>query len=166
MAYALFISNEDLRKNSALSGNLDDDKMSQFIRIAMDIHVKNYTGTDLFDRLQAGLTADDLTANESNLLDNYIKPMAIHWGLVEVMGFVAYTIGNKGVYKRFAEESESVSKEEIDTIIQRHRNIAENYTERFIKYMQFNDALFPQYTSNTDDNINPDKEAYFSGWEL
>ena len=48
---ALFISRTDLVKNTILDGNIDTDKFTQFIKIAQDIHIQNYLGTKLYDRL-------------------------------------------------------------------------------------------------------------------
>ena len=48
MATALFISRTDLVKNSILDGNVDTDKFIQFIKIAQQIDIQNYLGTDLY----------------------------------------------------------------------------------------------------------------------
>lgn len=166
MAKALFISVKDLKRYSALSGNTDPDKLVQFASIAHDIHIETYLGTKLFDRLRAGIISDDLTATETALIDDYIKPMAIHWCLVEVMGFAAYTVTNKGVYKHFSENSETVTKEEVDWIVQKHRNLAESYTNRFQDYMCYNGSDFDEWDDNTEADIKPSNNSYFSGWVL
>ena len=44
---ALFITRTDLVRNSILDGNVDTDKFIHFIKIAQEIHVRNYLGTDL-----------------------------------------------------------------------------------------------------------------------
>ena len=59
-----------------------------------------------------------------------------------------------------------LKQEEVDYLIEKHRDIAEYYTRRFIDYMSFNQNLFPEYTSNTNDDIHPDKDALFNGWVL
>jgi hypothetical protein len=51
MAKALWIKREDLVRNTALGGNIDTDKFIQFISIAQDIHIQNYTGTKLYDKI-------------------------------------------------------------------------------------------------------------------
>jgi len=63
MATALFIKRADLVKNTALNANVDTDKFIQFIKIAQEIHVRNYMGTDLYDKISA-----DIIANGYNLL--------------------------------------------------------------------------------------------------
>lgn len=166
MAEALLISTKDIKRLSSLSGNIDDDKLIQYVKIAQDIHLQNYLGTDLLERLKAGVIASDLTGDETNLLNNYIKDMVVHWALVEIYGFVAYTVSSKGVFKHTSENGESVSKEEVDSLIQRHRNIAQSYSKRFVEYMCYNYATFPEYTSNTDEDVKPSKNTDFGGWVL
>ena len=48
MATALFINRTDLVKNSILDGNVDTNKFIQFIKIAQEIHIRNYTGSKLY----------------------------------------------------------------------------------------------------------------------
>ena len=43
MATALFIKRQDLVKNTALSGSVDTDKFIQFIKLAQEMHVRNYS---------------------------------------------------------------------------------------------------------------------------
>ena len=51
MAKALFISTTDLKRNTILNGNLDVDKVLQYISIAQEIHIQNYLGTKLYEKL-------------------------------------------------------------------------------------------------------------------
>ena len=166
MAQALFVSREDIVKYTALSGSVDVDKFIQFVKISQDIHIQNYLGTKLFDKINDGIVAGNLSTPYTTLLNAYIKPMVVHWSMVEFMPFSAYTFGNKGVYKHSSENSENVDKTEIDFLIEKERSIAEHYTRRFIDYMSFNQLSFPEYNTNSNDDMFPDKEADFGGWYL
>lgn len=166
MAEALLISTTDLKQFSTLSGNIDNDKLKQWIKVAQDTHIQNYLGTDLFDRLKAGGIAGDLTANETALIDNYIKPMTIHWALSVLIPFVSYTLASKGVYKHTSENSEVVDKSEVENLAQKHTNLAEFYTNNFINYMCYNHTLFPQYDTNTNEETKPDNKTFFNGWVI
>ena len=66
MATALFINRTDLVKNSIIDGNVDSNKFIQFVKIAQEIHVRNYTGSKLYYKLQADIIADNLTGNYPN----------------------------------------------------------------------------------------------------
>ena len=166
MAEALFITREDIVKYTALNGNVDTDKFIQFIKIAQDIHIQNYLGTKLFTKLQADIVANTLSGNYLTLVTTYVKPMLIHWGMVEYLPFAAYTIANKGVYKHSSENSENVDKNEVDYLLEKERSIAQNYTQRFIDYMSFNQQLFPEYRSNKNNDIFPDSMNNYTGWYI
>jgi hypothetical protein len=92
--------------------------------------------------------------------------MLIHFAMVQYLPFAAYQIKNGGIYKHQSENAESVSKDEVDYLVQKERDFAEYYTKRFIDYMAFNQTLFPEYTSNSNDDIYPDTNDLFNGWVL
>lgn len=166
MATALLITRDDLVRFTAVNGNVDTDKFIQFIKIAQDIHIQNYLGTKLLQKIQADIVANTLTGNYKSLVDNYVKPMLIHWGLVEYLPFAAYTIANKGVYKHSSENSENVEKNEVDFLIEKERQIAQHYTERFIDYITFRNDLFPEYTTNSNGDMYPDSSNNRISWYL
>lgn len=166
MAQALLITDADLVKFTATNGNVDVDKFVQFIKIAQDIHIQNYLGTKLLEKIEADIIASTLTGNYLSLVTTYVKPMLIHWAMVEYLPFAAYTIANKGVYKHSSENSENVDKNEIDFLIEKERSIAQHYTERFINYMSFNNNLFPEYNNNSNDDMHPDRMNNYSSWYI
>lgn len=167
MAQALFINRKDIVKFTAMNGNVDTDSFIQYVKIAQDIHVQNYIGTDLYNKIQTDIIDSSLEGDYLTLVTDYIKPMLIHWAMVEYLPFAAYTVSNKGVYKHSSENSENVSKDEVDFLIEKERNTAQYYTERFISYMTFNASLkFPEYYTNSNEDVYPDKDANFEGWVL
>jgi hypothetical protein len=244
MAEALLITRQDIVKFTAMNGNVDSDNFLQYIKISQDIHIQNYLGTDLLEKLKSeiilaysgiptaitisnqgtgyttgtainttsttgtglklnitaagglitaatintagtgytvGSTATvtggtngavtissiyDIPTNYKNLLVTYVKPMLIHWAMVEYLPFAAYTIANKGVYKHNSENATNVEKVEIDFLIEKERSIAQHYTERFIDYIAFNNDLFPEYNSNSNGDMYPDTNNNYSPWCL
>jgi len=166
MATALFVSRDEIVKFTALNGNIDTDNFLQWVKVAQDIHIQSYLGTKLFKKINDDLVAGTLSGNYLSLTNVYIKPMLIHWSLVEYLPFAAYTISNKGVYKHNSETSDTVNKEEIDFLVEKERSIAENYSRRFIDYMSFNQSLFPEYNTNSNADVYPTKESDFNGWVL
>jgi hypothetical protein len=166
MAQALFVSRDDIVKFTALNGNIDTDKFINWVKVAQDIHIQNYLGTKLFNKINDDIVAGTLANPYLMLLNVYIKPMVIHWSMVEYMPFAAYTIANKGVYKHGSENSTNVEKSEVDFLVEKERSIAQNYTRRFIDYMCFNQSSFPEYNTNSNADVYPDKQADFGGWYL
>lgn len=167
MATALFIKRSDIVKNTALSANVDTDKFIQFIALAQEIHVQNYLGTELYNKISSDIIAGTLSGDYLALVNDYIQPMLIHFAMIEYLPFAAYSISNGGVFKHNSENSSLATKEEIDFLIQKERDYAEYYAQRFIDYMSFNaPSKFSEYYSNNNEDIYPDKDTGFHGWVI
>tara|TARA_R100001460_G_scaffold75038_1_gene116149 strand:- start:728 stop:1228 length:501 start_codon:yes stop_codon:yes gene_type:complete len=166
MAKALLISRADVVKFTSMNGNIDTDKFIQYISHAQDIHIQAMTGTDLLEKIQNDIIAGTLANPYLSLLTTYIKPVLIHYAMVEYLPFAAYTISNKGIYKHSSENSENASKDEVDFLMEKERKTAEYYKQRFIDYICQNNALFPEYNSNSGSDVFPSTDNNFSGWVL
>jgi hypothetical protein len=166
MATALFISRTDLVKNSIIDGNTDTDLFIQFVKIAQEIEIQNYLGTDLYNKISQDIIDGTLTGDYLNLVNDYIQPMLIWYAQVNYYPYAAYKIKNGSISKHVSENSESVSKSEVDYLVAKARDTAEYYTRRFIDYMSFNDNLFPEYRSNSDSDVYPSNDSLFNGWVL
>jgi len=166
MAEALIISRKDIVRYTSMNGNVDTNKFIQYIKIAQDTHIQNYIGTDLLEKIQADIIAGSLAGNYLTLVTKYLKPMLIHYGMIEYLHFASFTISNKGVYKHSAENSVTASSEEINTLVASETRIAEHYTQRFVDYICNNSSLFPEYNSNSSEDMYPSTDVNNTNWYL
>ena len=168
MATILFINRTDLVRNSILDGNVDTDKFIQFIKIAQEIHVQNYMGTKMYNALTAAIPDIDSNANArwKTVLNDYIVPMLIWFAQVDYLPFAAYQVRNGGVFKHRSENADTVSKTEVDFLVEKARTNADWYSRRFIDFMAFNQTTYPEYTNNVNNDLYPSNEATFNGWVL
>jgi hypothetical protein len=166
MATALFINRTDLVKNSILDGNVDTDKFIQFIKVAQQIDIQNLLGTDLYNKISADIRAGTLSGNYLTLVNTYVQPTLIWFAQMNYIPFAAYQIKNGGVFKHSSETAQNVDKNEVDYLVGKAREYANYYSTRLVDYLCFNDNLFPEYNSNSDDDIYPDTDTTFKGWVL
>jgi hypothetical protein len=170
MAYALLISTEDVKKFTIVNGNLDADDFIEYIKISQDITIQNYLGSKLYQKLQTLILNNDINqagfVNYKNLLTIYVKPMLIHWAMVYYLPFAAYTLSNKGLFKHNSENATNVDKAEVDFLVEKERDIAESYTQRFIDFMCYNMNTYPEYNNNNNEDVNPDTNNFYSGWYI
>lgn len=170
MATALFITTTDLKRNTIVNGNVQIDYFIQFIKIAQQIHLQNYLGGKLYDKISDLIISGDIdlpaNSNYKSLISDYLKDMLIHYAMVDYLPFGAYSLSNGGVFKYQAENTVTATKEEVDSLIEKHRGFAQFYTRRFIDYMTFNNDLFPEYNQNQNEDMYPDRDATFTGWVL
>ena len=171
MATALFITREDLVRNSIIDGNVDYDKIIQFVKVAQEIDIQNLLGTDLYNKISADIISGagagaGLTGNYLTLVNDFVQPTLIWFAQMNYIPFSAYTIAKGGVYKHQAENSQTVDKNEVDYLVSKAREYANYYSTRLVDYLCFNSSLFVEYTSNTNNDISPDSDTTFNGWVL
>lgn len=167
---ALFISVNDLKRKSIIGGDLDPDKVIQFIEVAQDTHIQNYLGGNLYDKLQSLIVNNTINdvGNESykGLVDDYIKPMLIWFTQSNYIPFAMYSISNGGITKHRSENAESIQLNEMNSLVKTTTETAEFYTRRFLDYMDNNRSLFPEYCENPNGKMYPDQDVNFYSWVL
>jgi hypothetical protein len=159
----LFITKEDVVRFTGLNGNTDVDRFLYKVKIAQDLDVQVLLGTKLFEKLKNDIIAGTLADPYLSLLEDKIKPIVIHFAMVQFLPEAPYVVGNKGVYKRTSENGDTISSDELVKLIENERSIAEHYAQRFIDYMCYNQDQFPEYLNNTNDDIYPSRRNYFNG---
>lgn len=168
--FALFVTRADVVKFTSANGNIDTDSFIQYLKEAQDIHIQNYLGSKLYEKLQTDVkaTPSSLAGNYLTLVNTHIKPCLVHWAMVRALPFLTYTVSNKGVFKGTSENAESITKEELDYLVEKERETAQYYTDRLIDFLVFNSpAMFPEYYTNNNDDRHPLKGGTdFEGWVL
>ena len=59
-----------------------------------------------------------------------------------------------------------MNKDEVDYLIEKQRSIAQHYVQRFLDHMCNNQSLYPEYYTNTSEDMCPSKDNFFQGWNL
>jgi hypothetical protein len=163
---ALFITLKELKRKSIIDGNLDQDKLIQFVEVAQDTYIQTQLGTKLYDQLQYEVINSSVTTANQTLIDTYIKPMLIWYSQATYIPYAAFQISNGGIYKHRSENSDSATQEEIDSLVDQAKITAEFYTQRFIDFMDQNSSDYPLYTASQDGGMNPERDQNFTGWVL
>jgi hypothetical protein len=167
---ALFITTDDLRRKSIIGGAVDADKFIQFIEVAQDIHIQNYLGTKLYNKISTLIINDTIddsgNAVYKTLLNDYLTPMLIWFAQSDYYMFASYQVSNGGVFRHRSESSETPSMQEIKSLVDSSRDKAEFYVRRFLDYMDNNSNSYPEYNDVNEDGMYPDKNENFNGWVL
>jgi hypothetical protein len=166
----LFCSRNDIVKRTPLGGNVDPEKIIPFIKTAQDKYLLLILGTVLFNKLQNDIAAGTIANQYLVLMDEYIIDTIVHYGMVEALPFLAYTIANGSISRNVpAEQGSPTTKIEVDYLLQKELNTAQFYAERLTTYLIANNNLYPEYIQSTgkSDNVFPDKgQQYRNGWVI
>lgn len=172
MAKGLFLTPNELKKRTNIDGNVDNDKLIQFILVAQETQVQNYMGTNLYNAIKSRIEAETINSGGANavyatLWKDYVKPMHAWFAYEAYLPFALFEIANRGVYKHLSETGGEVTTDEIEKLMQKARGFAEFYATRFIDYVCDNESSYPEYsTTSTDSDMWPDKDVNRSGWVL
>lgn len=172
MATALFITRNDIIKNSPLQGAIDADALLPFMNTAQVKYIKNLIGTVLYDYLQAQIiagTVDSLSIYYQDLLDDHIKPTLIWYTCVEYIPFSSIQFKSNGAVKQNSEQASAPSKLEIDYLKQQAQSNADYYALRLQNYLISYANEIPQYLESVGNQtqIYPDQtNQYFGGIQL
>ncbi len=166
----LFVTPNEVKRKSIIDGNLDDDKLIQFIEVAQDLNIQGYLGTKLYIRLMDLIFTNEIEDSEysdyKSLLDNYISPMLVWYTQCNYIPFAPYQITNGGVGKHTDENSNSIEPVELDHLLGKASEFAEFYAQRFVDYMCDNSEMFPEYSETGDGGMSSDRDVNYSGWVL
>tara|TARA_R110000803_G_scaffold61991_2_gene122125 strand:- start:88 stop:663 length:576 start_codon:yes stop_codon:yes gene_type:complete len=170
MAYVLFISEDKLKDSTAINMNVDVNFLLPYVRIAQKKYIETKLGTNLFEAIQLMISGGTIglpaNANYKTLLDDYIADVLVHYAFYEVLPFLRYKVQNNNVVSKTAENSNPLSRAEAQDLRSEISNTAQFYTERLVDYLCNNNNLFPEYSTNTGSDVNPNANAYYQGMNL
>jgi hypothetical protein len=172
MATALFITRNDIIKNTPLQGAIDADALLPFMVTAQVKYLKNLLGTVLYEYLQAQIiagTVSSLSSYYQDLLDDHIKPTLIWYACVEYIPFSSVQFKSNGAVKQQSEQGTAPTKTEIDYLKQQAQENADYYALRLQNYLIAYSNNIPQYLQSVGNQtqIYPDQtNQYFGGIQL
>jgi hypothetical protein len=170
MSYVLFISEAKLKSSTAINLNLSTDLLLPYVLQAQKLYVEPKLGTDLYQKLESLITAGTIgnVGNEAykTLVDDYIGDMLPNWAFYHAIPYLRFRIENGNIYSKTSETGTALSTEEAQSLREEISNTAQYYTERLIEYIRNNTSDFPEYSTNSGADVNPDKNAYYNGMNL
>lgn len=160
----LFISVKTIKERTGLHANVDEKLILPEILTSQDMYILPALGTALYNRLQDGIDANNLTADETDLLDTYITNCLVYYVMSELPMGLSYQFYNKGVVRKSSDNTDMPSAQDMIDVANRYKARAEFYKQRLVKFLRQSSTttVFPLYNNpgNGVDTIRPDIEAY------
>jgi hypothetical protein len=162
---AHLISTTNLKALSYITSNVDDLLLSTLITRVQDTVLESILGSQLFNRLLTGINDNDLNANETDLLDNYIAPCLVSAVERRSIDMTTLELRQIGLSKVSSEGVSTASETEMNRVDNSLNKDYNFYRERLIRFLKLNYTLYPEYTSYYDylypcddlNQINPDR---------
>jgi hypothetical protein len=149
MTDTLFISETKLKQFTDLNNNVDSVIIKNAIREAQDIQIQRLLGTKLYNRLIDGIKNEDLTDDETALLNNYVADAEVYWAYYYALDAVYLRPRNNGLIRpEGGENSIGVDLTFYDRKRNTIRKKAEWYSELLATYLFDNQSTFPLLNQN------------------
>ncbi len=142
----LLISDIAIKERTGLHNNVDPKLIYPEIKCAQDMYIEPILGSALFNKLQADVAAGTVLGDYKSLMDNYIADALIYYTMADMPVATSYQIWNKGVVRRSGNDTESVSRSELNDLSNSFRDKAEFYADRLRRFLrQYASPKYPEY---------------------
>lgn len=154
----LMLKDNEITENTILGGNIDVDKYKFCIQDAQLSVLIEVLGEELYEKVRNDFEDDSLSGDYLVLYEKYINPFLIRQSAVEYLKIASYSVANGGVFKMTPQNGQAVEANDIDNLVSNYKHKADMYLSRLERYLC--KVNFDEYTSNTDNIINPTKANY------
>lgn len=153
----LLINKNDILKRTSLGGSIDIDKLVPHINNAQEVELIRLLGSALYKKI-IQLVGDNEIDDPANvayatLFYDYIKPTLVFFTMEYFLPFHQYQLANAGISRPTGENIETITKEEVDFLNKKFRNLADGYANSMDDYLCLNETSFPELnTANQEKN--------------
>jgi hypothetical protein len=141
----ILIRPEDFTRNTIVGGSVDVDRYLQAIKSCQMIMIKPLLGKELYDLISQQFEFKTLEGVYLELYEDYVKELVIHGSCEIYLSQGAYMVSNSGITKTKTDTSETISKEEVDYLVQASRKLYKLYETQFLEWIKT--AGIPEYVT-------------------
>lgn len=139
MSFKYFIDTAYIKENTPIQDNLDPKLIQMSLQEAQEVTLRDIIGSDFYNELYTQFPSS-LSADNTTLLNDYIKPILKYSVLYEAVLPLTFKFMNKSIMKRDGENMTSISMEEMVKIEQRYAQKRDHFIDRMNKFL----CLFPE----------------------
>ena len=153
----ILLTDNELSKNTLLSGNIDKDKLRQCILDAQAERLEVLLGEKLYEKICADYDADNLEDEYLILYNEYIKPFLIRQSALEYLKIGAFSVSNNGIFQPTSQNAQPISDAQLQ-VLKDEMNIKANaYADRMHRWLKQNNL--PEFECDSENIINPTKPS-------
>ena len=153
----ILLTDNELSKNTLLSGNIDKDKLRQCILDAQSERLEVLLGEKLYEKICADYDADTLEDEYLILYTDYIKPFLIRQSALEYLKIGAFSVSNNGIFQPTSQNAQPISDAQLQVLKDEMSIKANAYADRMHRWLKQNNL--PEYECDSENIINPTKPS-------
>ena len=153
----ILLTDNELSKNTLLSGNIDKDKLRQCILDAQSERLEVLLGEKLYEKICADYDADNLEDEYLILYTEYIKPFLIRQSALEYLKIGAFSVSNNGIFQPTSQNAQPISDAQLQVLKDEMSIKANAYADRMHRWLK--QKNLPEYECDSENIINPTKPS-------
>ena len=153
----ILLTDNELSKNTLLSGNIDKDKLRQCILDAQSERLEVLLGEKLYEKICAEYDADNLEDEYLTLYTDYIKPFLIRQSALEYLKIGAFSVSNNGIFQPTSQNAQPISDAQLQVLKDEMSIKANAYADRMHRWLK--QKNLPEYECDSENIINPTKPS-------
>ena len=153
----ILLTDNELSKNTLLSGNIDKDKLRQCILDAQAERLEVLLGEKLYEKICADYEADILRDEYLTLYTDYIKPFLIRQSALEYLKIGAFSVSNNGIFQPTSQNAQPISDAQLQVLKDEMSIKANAYADRMHRWLKQNNL--PEFECDSENIINPTKPS-------
>lgn len=142
MSQLPLINEQLFKQHSPVTANTNIAEFVPYICIAQELHISEILGNPLMDELQAQISENTLTGENSNLILR-IAPALSFYAVYQALPFHWATIINKGITIRESENSKGIDIKDLAQLRQWIKNDADTLKQQLVDYLMHNATDYP-----------------------
>ena len=153
----ILLTDNELSKNTWLSGNIDKDKLRQCILDAQTERLEVLLGEKLYEKICEDYEADTLEDEYLTLYTDYIKPFLIRQSALEYLKIGAFSVSNNGIFQPTSQNAQPISDAQLQVLKDEMSIKANAYADRMHRWLKQNNL--PEFECDSENIINPTKPS-------
>jgi len=153
----ILLTDNELSKNTLLSGNIDKDKLRQCILDAQSERLEVLLGEKLYEKICADYDADNLEDEYLILYTDYIKPFLIRQSALEYLKIGAFSVSNNGIFQPTSQNAQPISDAQLQVLKDEMSIKANAYADRMHRWLK--KSNLPEFECDSENIINPTKPS-------
>lgn len=167
MARVFFITVNNLKEDTTINWAVEDKLLETSIYDSQRIDIEPILGTDLYNKISDEIEAETLAGVYKVLMDDYIYYTLVKASMKRSLIYLFAKIREKGVISK---DDPGATTVDI-TILNKMRDEVYSdfgyYANRLKDYLCDNSSDYPEYSTNTGSDLDPNKtDSYFVGLQL
>lgn len=161
----LLISENVLKSYSYIGENVQANELRYAILTSQNVEIQETLGTKLYNKILDLVDNNDINlpqySNYKDLLDKYIQPTLIGFSIFRALDNFIVKFLSIGLVSN---QSEQGSRVEFKTYLQLKTNVKDDaeFSNNYLRrYLIFNSSLFPEYTDNQKEQLQPSQNTAF-----